>query len=191
MKLGHGRVFGFLLAVVGMAACMQATGCSNTWNDRWRRMMPPTYAAGGTVTYRGKPLDGATVIFHPRDGVSPPRRAATGLTDASGHFTLTTVKPGDGAVAGAFLVSVQKTTAEIPGAVSVPPDEFGAFPLGADPTTATSLIPEMYALPETSGLTAEVRPHGRNQFTFALEEHPGGLHVHPRTTGSVSHRHRQ
>jgi hypothetical protein len=118
---------------------------------------------------RGKPLDGATVVFHPQEGASTSPRAASGLTDTHGRFTLTTVKPGDGAVAGHYLVTVHKMVGEIPGAVTRPPDEFGAFPLSPDPSSGTSLIPERYAAPASSGLTAEVQPRRQNDFSFALE----------------------
>ena len=131
--------------------------------------MPPTYAAGGKVTYRGKPLEGATIIFHPRDGVATSRRAAAGLTDSAGLFRLTTLKPRDGAVAGQFVVTVEKTTPVQPGAVSTPRGESGAFPLGPDPAVAKPLIPEKYFSPDTSGLSAEVTPSGRNEFAFTLE----------------------
>lgn len=163
------RRTGVLVATLLTAVAVTAAGCSGRVSDKWRRMMPPTYAASGSVTYKGRPLVGATVVFHPREGVSESRRAASGFTDTSGRFVLTTLKPGDGGVAGAFFVTVEKTTAADPGVVAVPPDEFGAFPLGANPSTAKPLIPERYFSPATSGLSAEIQPAGRNDFSFSLD----------------------
>lgn len=152
-------------ALLTLAVC----GCSGRMNDKWRQMLPPTYPAHGTVTYKGKPLEGATVAFHPRDGVTASRRAAAGLTDSTGRFTLTTVKPRDGAVAGAFLVTVTKTAAVVPPPVAAPPEGSGSIPLVPDPLLVKPLIPERYFSPETSGFSAEIKPTGRNEFSFSLQ----------------------
>lgn len=154
--------------IVGLLA-VAAFGCSGRTNDKWRQMLPPTYAARGTLTYKGKPLEGATVAFHPREGATASRRVAAGRTDSAGRFTLTTVKPRDGAVAGEYLVTVTKTTAVVPGAVAAPRDENGAFPMGPDPSFAKPLIPEKYFSPATSGFSAEIKPTGRNEFSFSLQ----------------------
>lgn len=169
MKTMRAGPMNLLMAAMLAAMVTMAVGCSGRSGDKWRRMMPATYTATGSVTYKGKPLEGATVVFHPRDGISESRRVAAGTTDTKGRFRLTTVKPGDGAVAGQFFVTVEKTTVVDPGAVAVPPDEFGAFPLGADPSTAKPLIPKKYFSPESSGLTAEVKSSGGNSFSFALQ----------------------
>jgi len=155
------------VAIVSVAATL--LGCSGRGADKWRQRMPPTYAVKGSVTYKGKTLAGATVVFHPRDGISPSRRAATGLTDSTGRFVLTTLKPGDGAVAGSFLVTVEKTTPIVPGATATPLGDSAAYPLGPDPSAAKSLIPEKYFAPSSSGLTADVHPHGRNEVAFSLD----------------------
>lgn len=144
-------------------------GCSGRGTDKWRQMMPPTYAVSGNVTFKGKPLAGATVVFHPREGISASRRAAAGLTDSAGRFTLTTLKPGDGAAAGSFLVTVEKTSPTVAGASAPPIGESGAFPLGPDPSFAKPLIPEKYFSPASSGLSAEVQPSGSNAFVFTLD----------------------
>ena len=65
-------------------------------------------SVSGTVLLDGKPLEGATVTFHPvKSGA-----VGHGKTDASGRFTIMTgslqgVKPGE------YIVTVQKT-GEIP-----------------------------------------------------------------------------
>lgn len=57
----------------------------------------------GTVTLDGKPVSGATVSFLPLDVGGRP---ANGRTDQDGHFRLTTIEPGDGALPGEYKVSV-------------------------------------------------------------------------------------
>jgi len=60
-----------------------------------------TVPAGGTVTLDGQPAENAEVIFMPKKG-----RVASGVTDASGRFSLSTNKDGDGAVLGEHAVVV-------------------------------------------------------------------------------------
>jgi hypothetical protein len=62
----------------------------------------------GVVTLDGKPLDGATVEFHP----DPPGKGshiAAGRTGGDGTFHLTTFNTGDGAMPGTYKVLVSKT----------------------------------------------------------------------------------
>lgn len=157
------------VAVVITTAVTMAGGCAGSWHDRWKRSMPRLYRTSGAVTYRGKPLDGATVVFHPLEGAGISRRTAAGVTDSSGRFSLATVKPRDGAGAGAYRVTVEKTTPPNPGAVSATPDETGVIPLGPGSSAVKPLIPEKYFVPESSGLSAEVTPSGKNEFSFALD----------------------
>lgn len=55
----------------------------------------------GAVTYNGQPIEGVSVAFVPASG-----RPAAGITDASGHFTLSTFGTGDGAVLGSHKVAL-------------------------------------------------------------------------------------
>ena len=134
-------------------------------------------AATGTVTLDGKPLDGATVAFVPdSDGA----RSASGLTDASGNFRLTTVEPGDGATPGKYKVTVSKLVADSqPAAMPKTQEEAmkelsqkarsgsAAFmPTGPKPVKET--LPSRYSNPTTSGLQQEVKSSGENKFTLAL-----------------------
>lgn len=71
----------------------------------------PTVPVKGTVTYNGKPLDGADVAFVPKDPEGG-GRGASGVTDSQGNFKLQTFLVGDktaaGALPGEYLVSVSK-----------------------------------------------------------------------------------
>jgi hypothetical protein len=103
----------------------------------------------GTVSYRGKPLEQGRVGFHPAEG-----RPAFGDV-RQGAFTLTTYEPGDGALIGLHRVTVHS---------DVPADPNDAF------SDRVALIPTRYAKPETSGLTAEVKPGAANLFRFDLTD---------------------
>lgn len=154
-------------AWIALVACLTiAAGCSGRLSDKWRTMMPPTFPGAGFVTYKGKPLADATVIFHPQAGISTARRAAAGVTDSAGRFKLTTLKPGDGAVAGPFFVTVHKTMRVMPDAKKQLPNEYGER---IEMAIEKPLIPEKYFSPETSGFSAEIKPSGRNEFSFSLE----------------------
>jgi hypothetical protein len=66
------------------------------------------HPVSGSVTYQGKPLAGAEVVFEPDQpppaGLTVPNPSAT--TDDSGAFKLTTYAPDDGAPAGPYKVKV-------------------------------------------------------------------------------------
>jgi hypothetical protein len=56
------------------------------------------------VTYKGKPVAGATVVF-----LCPGApRLAVGKTDERGEYKLTTYEPNDGAMIGNHVVTVKK-----------------------------------------------------------------------------------
>ncbi|MBA63776.1 MAG: hypothetical protein CMJ76_15585 [Planctomycetaceae bacterium] len=89
------------LLCVGVMITIAGCGASN----------PLTTPITGTVTYDGEPLEGATVTLTPEAGSSG-SRSASGTTDASGNFTLTTVftdgQNSPGAVGGSYTVRVSK-----------------------------------------------------------------------------------
>lgn len=135
---------------------------------------PKTYPVSGTVTQGGQPVADAEVTFHLKDG----SQGAIGVTDASGKYTLTTFTSGDGAVAGEHLVTVTKYDRPkiVPrgdgsiadtGDEEEAPEESGASRAGdAEPK---SLLPEKYADPKTSELTATVSESGENKFDFNID----------------------
>ncbi|MCE9630582.1 MAG: DUF4198 domain-containing protein [Planctomycetia bacterium] len=156
----RGWIISALMVVLGVA------GCSGRMNDKWRQMMPPTFQASGFVEYQGKPLTKATVVFHPRGGDSSSARAAAGVTDSAGRFVLTTLKAGDGGAAGPYAVTIHKSILVTRDGRVPKPNEFGDI---LEPTTEKPLIPEKYFMPDTSGLSAEITPSGRNEFSFTLQ----------------------
>lgn len=160
-RLHHNRIhrlacgsirFGLVLPLLLLTA-----GCSSRASDEWTAKRPKTYPAQGVVLHKGKPVDGATVVFNS----AAENRAAFGVTDSAGRFTLTTFDSGDGAVAGAQQVRVTK----------VKTDKSHANPeLSLEPPKETHLLPVKYADFKSSGLTADVKPDGENQFEFDLAD---------------------
>lgn len=165
----HNVVF-ILLAAMGVAGCGKGPSLK-------------TYPVTGTVTYNGKPLEGANVVYIGPNTDSP---RSSAVTDSEGRFSLTTyVGPQEllkGAVPGEYKVTVTKLKAGAAAADdsslgnmrNLSPEEqmklmkqrMGGSTLapGQTPTqkveaggpSATSEIPEKYGKPETSGFTATV-----------------------------------
>lgn len=144
------------LWVAALLACVVGCGGSSR---------PEPAPVSGTVTYNGKPVAHATVMFTPKSGGA----SATGKTDENGKFTLTTFEPGDGAIVGEHVVTVTYTGPE--GAEAENPESPEAY--GAPPEKAQeekSPIPTRYANPKTSGLTFEVKAGGPNEFNIELTD---------------------
>lgn len=147
--------------LVVAAACV-ATGCSRYREDAWSRQWPARVPAGGTVTFAGRPVDGATVVFVTQTGGR--YYNAIGVTDSAGRFRLQTFRPQDGAVPGSHAVKIEKLSyTEKPVKGPVP----AGFP--TETRVEVSHLPAQYRSPQTSGLTAEVTAKGPNEFTFVLE----------------------
>lgn len=149
----------FCSSVIALAVVV-AVGCSKV-NDKWSAARPKVSPGGGIVNYKGKPVEGATLVFSPENGT----HAATGVTDANGRFKLSTFNPGDGAVAGKYQVTVTKV--EMPPQTAAPASHDEPTPAKAPPKF---LVPEKYSKPEASDLTAEVTDGGKNEYTFELKD---------------------
>jgi len=96
----------------------------------------------GTLTLDGKPIEGASIIMHPRNGKED--HVARGITNSQGTFRVTTgADPlGSGAVPGEYDVTFRKR----------------------------DVIPSKYETIETSGLTPiRVESNGENRFVFELQ----------------------
>lgn len=113
----------------------------------------------GTVQLDGKPLAAAGIAFHPVAG--GPLGSAT--TDADGHFRIESAnKPG--LIPGQYQVTVVKK--ETSGFLA---DKSG-LSAGIAPggIKETWLVPQKYAAPNTSGLTADVKV-GMSPLVFELK----------------------
>src|SRR5262245_46454505 len=101
----------------------------------------------GQVLYKGRPVARALVVFHPLEELPAGVQKPIAYTDAEGHFRLTTERPGDGAPAGEYLITVElreKTRT------------------GVEKVGGRNLLPARYSKPESSGLRYCVQ-EGQNE----------------------------
>jgi hypothetical protein len=120
----------------------------------------PTAQVSGQVSYRGSPLGQGEVKFIPvQAGVGA--RVAYGTLNEQGSYRLGTYGQDDGAVLGDYQVVVE-SRAEIPADVAQHATKH-------DLARAKPMIPERYADPSKSGLTAHVA-EGGNTFDFDLKD---------------------
>jgi hypothetical protein len=126
----------------------------------WGTGRPPTYPVTGTVTWKGKPVEGARVVFVPQD---PGGQAAAGITDAQGRYRLTTFVEGDGALEGEYRVKVTKyevrnpTQAEKQAYLSIEDEQKMRFAGDELPTPpARNLLPKPFEDEHTSGIVHKV-----------------------------------
>jgi hypothetical protein len=150
--------------VAFLAVAAMIVGCNSGGSDSG------AVKTGGVVTLDGQPVEGATVSFSPASG----GKAASGITDSSGRFSLTTLEAGDGAMPGNYGVTVVKMAGgSEPAAQPKTMEEAMKAGLnkggpGTKVEPAKSLLPEKYNSTATSGLTAEVKSSGENDFEFKL-----------------------
>jgi len=156
----NNRICVGLLAVVAISM----NGCSGDAEGR-----KPTHEVTGIVKFNGGPVVGAFVAFSPRDG----QPVATGTTDDSGKYTLTTYETGDGAVEGDYIAVVTK----VPQAKTAESDdehgvdaEFDAESHAADEEEGSkSLLPAKYATANSSDLQVTVKAGESNSIDLPLE----------------------
>lgn len=106
----------------------------------------------GKISYKGKPVPNGTITFIPADGPT-----ATGEIQPDGFYTLTTERPGDGAVLGEHKVII---VAQLKPA--------GALPEEAQPPPPP-IVPLKYTSAATTDLQANVKDE-KNIINFDLQE---------------------
>jgi hypothetical protein len=140
-------------------ACVCAAGCGSSAPDNRPERVPVV----GVVKYKQQPVEGAVVVFNPQGHP----HAAIGRTDADGRFELMTFEPGDGAVAGEYLVSISKI--EAAPVVAQATDDAPTISVPEKP-----LLPDVYADPQTSGFKQTIMVGREGELTFDLKEGPIG-----------------
>lgn len=142
------KIFRSMGLVAGLSAFLLfLTGCGGGSGN------PPTAPVSGEVSYKGKPVTGGHVQFHPQGVEGNPGFSPLG---PNGEFTLTTYENEDGAVIGPHVVTVQ------------------VFPQGGNPGEGFSEdetpIPKKYESVESSDLKVEVTEDGDNRFLLELKD---------------------
>jgi hypothetical protein len=111
---------------------------------------PPLHPVRGQVAYRGKLIPKAELTFHPQ--FQGPGWMPVAIVADDGSFAASTKRPGDGALAGLYKVTiVWRPTA----------NEDGDGP---------NRLPVRYARAQTTPLTVEVGPASGNLPTFELTD---------------------
>ncbi len=150
------HIFSPLTSWLAMTALLMVSqGCSRT-PDKWEQARLRTIPATGRVVLEGQPVSQATVIFW-NDAVPT---SPSALTSDDGSFHLRTYMPKDGAPAGVYAVTIEKTTE------TQPPPRVNEAP--SPPLEITHHLPKRYRDAKTSGLSAEVTEKGPNEFVFEL-----------------------
>ncbi len=153
-----------LITVLASGLALVISGCGSQVDPN----RPTVVKVSGTVTYKGQPVEGATVLFAP---TVEPGFAATSITDRDGNYSLRTFNPNDGAVPGDYKVAVSKF--DMSTANPDMEDDFAAE-LKNDASDVlvgpTSLLPKRYSEVATANLSAQVSESGENQFTWALTD---------------------
>jgi len=114
---------------------------------------PRTYKVTGNVSYQGKPVPEATLLFKKVDQ----SRGAVGQTNSDGKFQLTTFELDDGALVGEYQVSI----------VCYEKPRLNASE--AEMYHLKNKLPAKYEDVKKSGLTATVVDNDRNTFNFDLK----------------------
>lgn len=145
----------WIFGVIGMLAAVSA-GCGGSANS---------YPVSGVVTYDGKPLEGASVLFIPQQGST-----GMGTTDSSGKYEISTAgKPG--APLGKYDVTISKTIhTGAPKPENPTPEDMAKMAASKEGISYKSVIPQKYGTPRGgSGLSATVTENGeKNVFDFSL-----------------------
>lgn len=142
---------GWLIVVLGVA-----DGCG----DSRPRLAP----VSGSITYKGNAVEAGTVTFYPVSGGRP----AIGRIETDGSYRMSSFSPGDGVAPGEYRVSVEsRNAARASPSFKTFEEELahdGVLDSGA---SVAWRVPEQFARPDTSGLTAVVA-NASNVIDFEL-----------------------
>ena len=125
------------LAIAGVALILTVVAGCGYDKPAWEQVVPAT----GSVKYRGAPIDGALLVFTPKDKSVPSKVRPIATTDAGGHFDIGTFDIDDGIPEGDYDVTVTWSP--------LVKHDGGASP-------GPNLLPVRYARPETSQLTVHI-----------------------------------
>jgi len=138
-----------------MVSCLAAftLGCAGDGR-------PPALKAGGKVSFQGKQVNGALVVFHPqgKDRENGPKPVAT--TGDDGAFQLTTYEEKDGAPAGEYLATIvwNQVSSKTP-----------KFSIGEGGSGGVDKLGGKFGNPKGSTLKFTVTKQGPNDFAIDLK----------------------
>ncbi|WP_146118811.1 DUF4198 domain-containing protein [Blastopirellula marina] len=162
------------VVAIGLAAML--AGCGKS--------LPATSPVEGYVTFDGKPLEDATVIFVSGNANMSNGEVALGKTDPQGKFILTTFVGGEADVKGAMPGSYQVTISKMVPPSGMALDKYLAMVeaynkkveqgemVSAEqaPPPMVESLPGKYSAAGTTKLTAEVKQGEANEIKFDLDK---------------------
>lgn len=113
----------------------------------------PVYPVTGIVRYKGKPAEGAQVVFVPLDNNEPKLPRPGAQVRKNGSFRLSTFRSYDGAPAGRYAVTVVYPSPE---------------KKVNDENAGPDLLEGRFADPKTTPLRAELKEEATNLEPFDL-----------------------
>jgi len=138
--------------ILGLAITVLGCGGESHKGPEKQAVVP----ANGVLTYRGKAVPDASVVFQALDG----KVSSHGMTDAAGTFRLSTYGSQDGVPPGRYKVTVAAGGPKETEPGVLPDEPPGGF---------KSPIPTKYANPTTTDIVLEVKADGKNDFTIDLK----------------------
>ncbi|QDT21577.1 hypothetical protein [Gimesia chilikensis] len=142
---------------IAFSLILLVMGCSSSEHLKGRVPVSPV---SGTISFKGNPVEGAIVNFVSEDG----NPVATGKTDSTGTYSLTTYDADDGAGLGEYVVLVTKI--KVPQKTPEGAEDSG-YP-GAK-NLSQHLLPEQYSNRLKSPLRATVTDESSSKdFDFEL-----------------------
>ena len=142
----------WLPAAALVAGALGMIGCSSGGKSK----------VNGVVTLDGQPLPGAVVTFVPADMATG--KMASGTTDNSGNFQLTTATPNDGAFPGDYKITVVYAEgAEAPKGATGMKEAFQGYEKEQKKKRPPPkfVVPAKYADPAKTDLKQKVPPSGK------------------------------
>ncbi|MDR1477835.1 MAG: hypothetical protein LBJ00_02725 [Planctomycetaceae bacterium] len=119
--------------------------------------------ASGTITYNGSPLDGATIVFTPKD---TSKQGAGALSSTNGKFVLTTISDNDGAFPVEYSVYVLKE--ESP---QISDEELMEYARqGKTPPQPKNLLPVKYTNPDEPIINISIPATGDKNIIIELKD---------------------
>jgi hypothetical protein len=133
-------------------------GCKET-DSRKTGLVP----ASGTITYNGSPLDGATIVFMPKESN---KQGAGAFSDTKGKFVLTTIGDNDGVFPGEYSVYVLKEET-----FQISDEELLQYSRqGKTPPKPKSLIPIKYTNPAEPIINLTIPTGGDKNLLIELKD---------------------
>ena len=156
-------------SILTLLGTIALAGCGGAGEDPNR---PTTYPVTGIVTLNGSPVEGAQITFYSEAG-GDAAQGAFGRTDAEGRYSLTSFDPGDGAVAGSYIVTVAKYSSSPESSAPLTESDPNYIPPGApgykEPEPPKNELPTKYSAVQTTDLRATVK-EGENKIPLELTD---------------------